>query len=138
MVAGVAMLGALGCASNSTAAPEAGAEQLLPTLQVTTGAERVRFVFQVLNTGGDPVELVFPSGQSADFEVRRGGERIWRWSDEQMFTQAVREVTVAAGESLRFEAEWAPPAGTGGEMEAVATLTATGVRVDQAVRFSLP
>ena len=128
---------ALGCATSP--APESGADEgLLPSLTVTTASGAVTFNLQVTNVSDAPIELVFPDGQSAEFVVRRNGEEIWRWSDGQMFTQAVRQITLAPGESRSYSGEWRPGGGTTGQFVAVGTLTASGRRVEQAVQFGLP
>lgn len=126
-----------GCATSPS--PESNSEgPLLPTLQVTTGSGVVRFALQVTNVSESPVELNFRTGQSAEFVVRRGGEEIWRWSDDQMFTQALRREVLGPGESRTYEAEWRPSPGQIGQLSAVGTLTATDHQVEQAVQFELP
>lgn len=125
------------CATNPV--PENAADQgLLPSLTVTTAPESVTFNLQVTNVTDAPIELLFPSGQSADFVVRRDGVEIWRWSDGQMFTQAIRQTIVAPGESRSYTGEWRPPSGTAGQFVAVGMLTARDRRVEQAVQFGLP
>lgn len=128
------------CAPNggSTAAGGDGGAPLLPSLQATTLGDRVRLVLQVTNTSGSPVPLEFSSGQTHDFAVLQGGREVWRWSADQMFTQALQSRTVSPGETLTWEAEWVPPAGLSGELTAVGTLTAMERPVEQRTTFRLP
>lgn len=80
------------------------------SLDVTV-ADEVEFVMSVENTGTQPVELTFRTGQPGDVTVRKGdtGEQIWRWSEGKMFTQAIQTATIRAGESRDFEFVWADP-----------------------------
>ena len=127
----------------SCAAPAGGGEAtvdgpLLTSLQVSRSGDQVTFHLQVTNIADAPVQLTFPTGQSADFVVRQGNDQIWRWSDDQMFTQAVRTEVVEPGSSRSYEAQWRPPAALRGEFVAVGALTDTQHRVQQAAQFSLP
>lgn len=64
------------------------------------------------NSGEEPVDLTFPSGQTIEAVVEHGGQEIWRYSDGQMFTQALRTETLAPGEQLAESITWSqPPAG---------------------------
>jgi hypothetical protein len=85
-----------------------------------------------------PVELNFRSGQTYDFEVRDGRTLLWRWSDEQSFTQALRREWLEPGATLRFEAMWRPDPAVRGEFLATGRLTASDRRVEQATRITLP
>lgn len=127
-----------GCSTNAPAPEQRSEEPLLTSLQVTMAAGQVSFTLQVTNVSSEPVELNFNSGQSADFVVTRGGERIWRWSDDQMFTQALRQEVLAPGDSRSYQAEWQPAAGLAGEFTARGMLTAREHRPEQAAQFSLP
>lgn len=120
--------------------PAAGGETgpLVSSLQVETSSDSVRFVLQVTNASDAPVELEFPSGQSFDFVVARGGAELWRWSADRMFTQAIRNETLAPGETRTYEAAWRPPAGTAGELVARGFLATRGAPAEQRARFRLP
>lgn len=129
------------CAAAATVAPPpsgGSAGPLVSSLQVQTYADSVRFVLQVTNASGAALPVTFPSGQSADFTVSRDGRELWRWSADRGFTQAVRQETLAPGETRTFEASWNPPAGTTGQLVARAVLTSSDQRVQQASYFSLP
>jgi hypothetical protein len=118
--------------------PEGGDGPLLPSLQVYTEAEKVNFVLQVTNTETGPLELEYSTGQSFDFVVTdEGGREVWKWSSGQMFTQAERDETLAAGASLRYEGEWNPDPELRGSFVAVGRLTARNHAVEQVTRFQL-
>lgn len=125
------------CAA-ATAPPNAARDPLVSSLQVATTADSVRFVLQVTNSGPAPVVLEFPSGQTHDFVVTRGGTELWRWSADRVFTQALRSETLAPGETRAFDGAWRPAAGTGGELEARGLLTARGRPAEQRAAFRLP
>jgi hypothetical protein len=112
---------------------------LVSSLRVETG-DTVRFTLQVTNPSAAPVSFTFPSGQSYDFAVRpaTGGAEAWRWSEQMGFTQAVRTVTLAPGETWTFGERWTPPPGTRGEFAAVARLTSSDRPVERTATFRLP
>lgn len=87
-------------------------------LDAEVGPDEVTFVVTVTNAGTEPVDLTFPTGQTVDVTVRRGGDVVWRWSDTRVFTQMTRSVTFDAGESRTYEASWTDP--TPGEYDAEA------------------
>jgi len=58
----------------------------------------VVWAMDVTNERPEPLELSFSSGQSADVELSTDDAVAYRWSDEMMFTQAFRNVTLAPGE----------------------------------------
>lgn len=93
------------------------------TLDVTVD-EEVVFEFRVVNTGTRAVELTFPTGQPGDITVtdRGTGEQVWRWGDDKMFTQALRQTTIEPEDSLDVEFTWSDP--DTGTYEAIATLEA--------------
>ena len=133
----MALLLLAGCAANGRDSG-AGAPALLPSVKVTLLGDSVRFLLQVTNTTAQPVELEYPTGQGYDFVVRRGGEEVWRWSAERMFTQALRTERLAPGGTLSYDAVWSPPAGAEGEYEVAGLLTARSHAVEQRARFRLP
>ena len=135
----LALLAACAAAATVPPAPEGGREgPLVSSLQVQTYADSVRFVLQVTNASAAAVPVTFPTGQSAEFTVSRDGRELWRWSADRGFTQAVRQETLAPGETRTFGATWNPPAGTTGQLVARAVLTSSDQRVAQASYFSLP
>lgn len=65
-------------------------------------ASTVRARFSIRNFGGQPLEIVFPTGQTYEFVLRdESGKTLWRWSDGQTFTQALHS------ESIQGEKNWA-------------------------------
>lgn len=125
-----------GCAPRQQMTATGG--PLLPSLQAYTSGDEVSFVLQVTNVTEAPLALNFRSGQSYDFEVRDGERVVWRWSDDQMFTQALRRETLPPGESLRYTATWRPPATLRGEFDVAGRLTASDHPLQQAGRITLP
>ena len=117
---------------------DAAVGPLVPSLQVRTFADSVRFTLRVTNGSAAAVPVTFASGQSADFTVMTDGREVWRWSSDMAFTQAVRRESFAAGETRTFEATWRTPRGTAGEFVARGTLTSSDRRLEQTARFTLP
>lgn len=117
---------------------DASAEPLIASVQANPVNDRVQFVLQVTNSSSAAVPLEFSSGQSYDFVVVRDNREIWRWSEGQFFTMALRSESLEPGGTLRFEESWTPPAGASGEYTVVGILTATNQRTEQASTFRLP
>jgi hypothetical protein len=111
---------------------------LVSTLSVRTGEGAVQLALQVTNRSEAPVEVRFRSGQSYDFAVRQGGRELWRWSADMGFTQALRTLTLAPGETWEFEERWTPPAGTTGALEAWAALASDSHPLERTAEFRLP
>jgi hypothetical protein len=91
----------------------------------------VRLTLAVANPGSAPVTLQFATSQKFDFEVRRGGVTVWRWSADRMFTQVLTSLTLAPGARQSFAETWKQQDNKGqpvpaGEYEAIATLTTMG------------
>ena len=78
------------------------------TLDATVG-DSVVFEFAVRNVGEEPVELQFASGQIADVAVRDGEAKVWCWSDDRLFTQALWSRTLESGESITEQFTWEQP-----------------------------
>ncbi|CAN5631215.1 hypothetical protein BH23GEM3_BH23GEM3_17410 [soil metagenome] len=111
---------------------------LAASVQAESHGDSARFILQVTNASERPVQLTFSSGQSFDFIVLREEREVWRWSNDQMFTQAIREETLAPGETRSYDAIWNPPAGTRGEFTVRGLLTVQEHRVEQQTGFRLP
>jgi hypothetical protein len=74
------------------------------TISVDSTATSVRFTLSVVNTSKKRVEINFPSGQTYDFVVIDSlGREMWRWGGDRMFTQAVRNKLLGAGDRLEFQ-----------------------------------
>lgn len=119
-----------------TESPENG--PLVSSLQVETHADTLRLLLQVTNTAQEPVSLTFRSGQSADFVVTGEGRELWRWSGDQMFTQAIRNERLAPGETRTFEAAWSPAVDLRGTVTVRGFLTAEEHRAEQQAEVQLP
>ncbi len=132
-----AVLFAAGCAL-SQSGEGYGNGPLLPSLQASAVGDSVHFAFQITNTSSQPVELRYRNGQSYDFLVLRGEMEVWRWSSDQMFTQALRQEQLQPGETLEFEESWRVPTGLRGELIAVGRLTSENRSVEQRAHFRLP
>ncbi len=132
------LAGTYACVPGGTVSAASHTSPLVSSLQVETRGDSIRFLLQVTNAEAGPVTLTFPSGQSADFVVLQGGRELWRWSADQMFTQAVRTETLPPGGTRSYEALWTRPAGVRGELVARGVLTAREHRVEQQAHFRLP
>jgi len=109
--------------------------QVVSSLQAETAGDSVRFTLRVTNATESPVALTFPTGQSYDFVVHDGGEEVWRWSADRMFTQAIRMESMAAGETLEFSEWWAPSRAASEEYIVRGHLTAQEHSAEQETRF---
>ena len=126
----------------TAAGSEAGggaAEPLVTTLSVQPSADSVRFLLQVTNATQAPLTLHFRSGQSYDFAVSDGGRPVWTWSQEMMFTQALRSVTLAPGETRAYAETWRPAASLRGrQLSVTARLASSSHPVERTQAFRLP
>jgi hypothetical protein len=111
---------------------------LASSLHAESFGDSVRFTLRITNTSGRPLELTFPTGQSFDFVVTQDGRQVWRWSDDMMFTQAIRNERLAAEETRTYSETWRPRPGMRGEFTVQGTLTAQQHRVEQRTTFRLP
>jgi len=144
-VSAVVIAVAVGCAPGSAPegqpepSPEEAegveAQQVVSSLQAETAGDSVRFTLRVTNASESPVALTFPTGQSYDFVVHDGGEEVWRWSGDMMFTQAIRTESLAAGETLEFSEWWTPARAAAEEYIVRGHLTAQEHRAEQETRF---
>jgi len=91
--------------------------------------EPVPLRFEVTNTGEEPVELAFSTGQRFDFLIERDGEPVWHWAYGKQFIQVVTQLTLEPGQSLTYEVVWPQVDNAGravppGSYRATALLTA--------------
>jgi len=106
---------------------------------VEPSADSVRFLLQVTNATQGPLTLEFRSGQSYDFSVTDAGRPVWSWSQEMMFTQALRSETLAPGETREYRESWHPSAELRGRLlTATARLTSSSHPVERSQAFRLP
>ena len=112
---------------------------LVSSLSVETRGDTVVLALQVTNPYAAPVPVTFPTAQTYDFAVRAaGGRELWRWSADRGFGQAVQTRTLAPGATWEFAERWVPPAGTRGELTAVARLASRSHAVERTAVFRLP
>lgn len=121
-------------------APVSGepAPALIATLEADQFRDSVSFTYRVTNVSEQPVELTFSSGQSFDVIVENGGTELWRWSGDRMFTQALRQVAIAPGETLAFDATWIPAPPVSGSVQARAMLSAREHTAEQQIQLEFP
>lgn len=117
---------------------ESRSPEIVSSLAVQTTDDAARLVLHVTNHGPDAIRLEFASGQQVDFTVEReGGDLLWQWSEDMLFTQATETVRLAAGETRSFEAAW-PVEGRTGDFVATGWITASNRDIRQRAEFSIP
>jgi len=139
-----AIVFACGPRSHSSEAPErarsVSGPSIVTTLDVRQREHQLAFTFRITNNAKKKLELVFPSGQTHEVVVFDAvGEEVWRWSDGRMFTQALQNRVLAAGDTLTYEMIWSPREATAGStMTAVATLLSNNHPLEQRTDFVVP
>ncbi|WP_227376571.1 BsuPI-related putative proteinase inhibitor [Haladaptatus halobius] len=108
---------------------------LASDVTATTGGGTVEFELTVRNPDDDPADVTFRSGLEADFAVLDEDVEIWRASDGQMFTQALRSETFDSGAEETYTARWPDPAP--GRYTVVATLELVEEDVEARTDFSV-
>lgn len=94
--------------------------------------DRIDFELALTNEGEDPLTFVFPSSQKYEILVNdKGGETVFRYSADKMFSQALQKITLAPNQTVSWTEEWNfQSTGTDmkpGEYQVVAKLKATKV-----------
>jgi len=98
----------------------------------------VRFALHLVNTTKKRVELVFPSGQTYDFIVLDTlGREMWHWANGRMFTQALRNKLIGAGEELDLEETWTAATLPPGRYTARAILKSANYPIVQQTDFTV-
>lgn len=138
----ITALALAGCAGSGEPGERGGsvgeAERLVSSMEAKVSPSSVRFILHVTNTGSEPLELRFSSSQRYDFIVETpAGDRVWRWSDDMAFLQALSRDTLAPGESWDMDAVW-DPGDRAGDYVATGVLTAGDHEVRQSTAFRLP
>jgi hypothetical protein len=111
-------------------------EPLASSLSVHVN-DSVRFRLDLTNTTGAPLVLEFGSAQRFDIGVQDGaGEDVWRWSADRSFAQVLGADTLAAGETVSYDAEWAHGDRTG-TFEATAQVTSSSHPIDLRTTFEV-
>jgi hypothetical protein len=116
----------------------AGAETLVSSLSVRPAGDTVHLALQVTNATAAPVVLRFNTGQTYDFSVHRGGELLWQWSETMRFMQALRDETLAPGETRTITEHWVPPSRAAGELTARGWLTSASHPLERTATFRMP
>ena len=87
----------------------AGPTQLEATVTVEEGTvtdRGAKFTLKVCNPGPQAVTRDFPTAQRYDFEVRRGDDLVWRWSDGRTFAQVLGRETWKPKECKTWMEDW--------------------------------
>jgi hypothetical protein len=112
--------------------------RLASRLDIKVQHDGVDFALDVTNETKKHIELTFPNGQTHEFVVVDSvGREIWRWSSSRLFTQAVQNKLLSAGESMRVAERWEHPT-RHGKYTAIATLNSTNYPVQERAEFVLP
>ncbi|MFD1780001.1 BsuPI-related putative proteinase inhibitor [Fredinandcohnia salidurans] len=65
----------------------------------------ISIIYELYNAGDQDINLQFPSSQEYDYEIfNEAGDLIYRYSDEYVFAQVIRDVIFAKGKTLTFVA----------------------------------
>jgi hypothetical protein len=105
---------------------------------VHAGSSTVRLALHVVNAGSKLVEITFPSGQTHDFVILDSlGREMWHWSSGRMFTQSLRNKTLAGGEALDVEETWKSSALAPGRYTARGMLTSVNFPLTQQAGFTV-
>jgi hypothetical protein len=113
--------------------PELGA-----SLNVRVMDDSVRLEIHITNVASSPIVLEFATTQRYDFEVSdAGGERIWRWSSDQAFGEALGRESLSPGQSLRYATSWSGR-GRRGDFIATARVVSGNYPVELRTGFRLP
>lgn len=68
----------------------------------------VRLVLRLTNLSGTSTKLTFPTSQQYDFWVVRGNDEVWRWSEDQVFTQGLETRTIDPQQAVTLSELWVP------------------------------
>jgi hypothetical protein len=120
------------------AAPASTDPSLVTSLTVRPVGDTVHLSLQVTNVAAAPVVMRFDSGQTYDFAVLRGGETLWQWAQAMRFVQALRDETLAPGETRTITEHWVPGQRVAGELTARAWLTSSSHPVESTATFRMP
>ena len=146
LVVAVALAFAYGPQSHSSALPAAGVppsptskvpDTVAAALDVRVG-QKVEVALRVTNHTDHRVELQFPNGQTHEVLVLdSAGRPVWRWSQGRLFTQAVQNRMLDAGETVSYVERWEGPPVKGGSYTAIARLNSTNHPLEQRAAFAL-
>ncbi|WLR42924.1 BsuPI-related putative proteinase inhibitor [Bacillus carboniphilus] len=93
--------------NNKEVASEVSEEKMLWIVEIEPGSNEVTFQMKLTNNTSAEQIVKFNSGQSYDIVVRDStGKEVYRYSKGRMFTQALREITIASGDTKTWESTW--------------------------------
>lgn len=100
-------------------------------------SDQVEIALEVANATEKRIELNFATGQTHDLAILDAtGREVWRWSTGRLFTSAVQNRLVGAGEVVTYSERWKPELPSG-SYTAVATLTSSNHPVEVRRGFEL-
>jgi hypothetical protein len=140
-LAAVAALLLAACAplAPPASAPAGAADlSLVTSLTVEPVGDTVHLALQVTNVTTAPVVLRFDTGQTYDFAVMRGDETLWQWAQTMRFMQALRDETLAPGETRTITEHWVPGQRLTGDLTARGWLTSSSHPVESTATFRMP
>lgn len=112
--------------------------ELGSSLNVRVVEDSARLEIHVTNVTSSPIVLEFMTTQRYDFEVSSpDGDRVWQWSADKAFGEALGSESLAPGESRRYEATWAGGGGSG-DFIATARIVSANYPVELRTAFRLP
>lgn len=69
--------------------------------------EAISMSLSLTNCSQDPKSLFYPDSQRYEFIVEdEDDNELWRWSQDQIFTQALGEETIEPGETVTYTEAW--------------------------------
>lgn len=86
---------------------------LATDLTIEDEGGEIRFDVRTRNTGDEPVDVTFRTGQVVDVVVYADAEPdtvAWQWSEDKLFTQEISTETLDPGDAIEETVTWAEPA----------------------------
>lgn len=139
-LAAVVLVLAAACAPPAppAAAPGTADPALVTSLTVQPRGDTVHLALQVTNVTTAPLVMRFNTGQTYDFAVLRDGRALWQWSRGMQFMQALRDETLAPGETRTFTERWVPGTRPAGDLTARGWITSPSHPVERTATFRMP
>ncbi|WP_421384158.1 BsuPI-related putative proteinase inhibitor [Bacillus salacetis] len=77
------------------------------SVEVKQGSEFAEIQFKVYNDTSGKMMLEFPSSKFFDYEVlNKAGEKVYKYSDDKAFLQAIQRITINSGETKIWQDKW--------------------------------
>lgn len=95
--------------------------------------ETVVITLTLTNNTGTAQTYDFGSSQRYDVIIRRGGNKVWQWSDGRAFLQVIGSETLQPGESRTYTVNW-NQTNTAGNQVPTGTYTIVG----QITSYNMP